>query len=165
MAWLNEDGLYLKYGTEKTTANKAGEYVTTGPLRMIEVLIDLTALTETETVQSDVTFFPKMRIERVDVVTRTAATSGGTPALDVGLYRMDRTTAIDADGLVEALAMTAMDAAGETTSLSAPTTGTSVGNLIGTTTSLPAYITASRTTSDAFTAGAVAVRIFYTAAP
>ncbi len=161
---LHNTGLYQKYGTDKATPTTAGEYVTTGPQRMIECRIDLTDLTETETIQSDVVFFPKMRIEKVEVVTRTAATSGGTPALDVGLIRQDRSTEIDYNGLVEALAMTSMDAAGETVSLTAPVSGTSVGDLIGTTLANSGYISASRTTSDAFTAGVVDVRIYFSAA-
>lgn len=164
MAWMNEDGLYIKYGVEKTEGNTAGEYVTTGPQRMIEITIDLTEVTETDTIMSDVLFFPEGRIEKVEVYAKEAATSGGTPALDVGLIRMDRSTAIDLDGLVEALALTAIDAAGETTTLSAPVSGTSVGNLIGTVVANPGYITASRTTSDAYTAGVVDVRIYVSAA-
>jgi hypothetical protein len=37
MAWLNNDGLYLKYGTDKAVATTGGEYRTNGALREIEV--------------------------------------------------------------------------------------------------------------------------------
>ena len=159
-SYTNLDALHLKYGPDKATATKAGEYVTTGALREIEVRIDLTTLTEVEVIQSDALFFPKMRIEEVEVVTHTAAVTG--TAVDIGLVRTDRTTAIDADGFVAALITASMNAAGEKNVLRIGST--SVGALVGTTTTNPGYITASRTDSTAFTAGVIYVRIRYYAA-
>lgn len=160
MSWLN-DGLLKKFGVEKTVVNKAGEYVTTGAIREIEVNIDLTALTTTDAIMSDTTWIPaNVRIQDVQVITKTVATTGTSAALNVGLIRNDRTTMVDADGFVEALAVTAMDAAGETTTLSAPVSGTSVGNLIGTTIANTGYITAA-TSTGTFTAGEAIVKIRY----
>lgn len=162
-SWMNGDGLYKKYGTDKATANNCGEYITTGPQRMIEVAIpDLTALgdSSTPTIISDQTFFPKKRIEKIEVVNTTAATSGGSATLSVGLIRMDRTTELDYDGFIAQGALATFNAAGETVTYTAGTTA--AGALLGTTTTNPGYIVAYYGTA-AFTAGAVKVRIYYSA--
>lgn len=159
--WLNPDGLYKKYGVTKTTANTGGEYVTTGALREIEVNIpDLTALATGSSILSDVVFTPKMRIEEVEIVTTTAVTSGGSAVLNVGLVQTDRSTAIDVDGLVEALAIASFNAAGEKVVLRPG--ATSAGALIGTTPSAVGYLVADYDTA-AFTAGAITIRIRYRA--
>jgi hypothetical protein len=160
MAWLNNDDLYLKFGTEKATPQTAGEYRMDGPEHMIEIKLDLTTLTQTETIQSDTVFFPKnARISRVDVVTHTAAATG--TAIDVGLIRSsDRSTEIDYNGLLAAFPTGSMNADGETTKLTAGSTY--AGALIGTTTSTyVGHISASMTDATAFTAGVIYVRIYY----
>lgn len=153
--WLNGDGLYQKFGVTKTTPNVGGEYRTNGQLREIELKIDLTALTEAELVVSDQVFVPRERIFEVEVRTHTAAATG--VAIDLGLIRSDRTTEIDYDGLLAAFPTASMNAAGEKTILSDNTTYD--GALIGTTLTNPGYITCSRTTSTAFTAGLIYVTI------
>lgn len=161
MAWHNADGLYIQYGTEKTTPNAAGEYFTLGSLKEVEAYIDLTTLTTSDSIISDTTFIPKgVRIEEVQVVTLDGATTSDSAALNVGLIQTNRSSVIDDDGLVEALAASAMSDDGETTSLRAPVSGTSVGDLIGTTTANVALLIAS-TSTGTFTAGEVLVRIRY----
>lgn len=157
MAYSNKDGLYLKWGTERAAVNTAGEYKTFGSLREIEVKIDLTKLTESETVVSDTVFFPRCRIEEVEIVAHTAGATGA--GIDIGLIRTDRTTEIDYDGFVAALATTAFDTAHEKTVIRKGSTG--AGALIGTTTTNVGHITCSRTTTTAFTAGVIYVRIRY----
>lgn len=159
--WMNGDGLFVKLGTSEGTVGNAGEYTTLGPLRHIEVTIPaLTALTTTPAILDDNTWLPKnARIERVDLVTVTAATSAGSATLDIGLQKEDRSTQLDYDGLVAALAKTAYDAAGETNQINVGSTG--AGALIGTSlTDTKGYITANYTTA-AFTAGKLVVRIYY----
>jgi hypothetical protein len=158
--WLNNDKLYRKFGTTQATPATAGEYRLDGPEHMIEIQLDLTTLTQTETIQSDTVFFPKnARITKVEVVTHTAAATG--TAIDVGLIRStDRTTEIDYDGFLAAFPAGSMDAPGETTTLYEATTYN--GALIGTTTATySGHISASRTDATAFTAGVIYVRIFY----
>jgi len=159
MGWLNSDGLYLEFGTAKATANTAGEYITTGALREIEVKIDLTTLGTSPAIQSDTVFIPAgVRIEEVEIVTQTAATSGGSAVLNVGLIQTDRSTAIDVDGLIAAIAITSHDAAGEKTVLRVGSTG--AGALIGTTTANVGMLVADYDTA-AYTAGVIYVRIRY----
>lgn len=160
MAYLTPDGLYRKYGTEQATVQKGGEYRFDGPEHMIEIKLDLTTLNQNEVIQSDTIYFPKgARISKVDVVTHTLAATG--VAIDVGFIRSnDRTTEIDYDGLLAAFPLASMDTAGETTRL---TKGSSfAGAMIGTTTATyVGLISASATTSTAFTAGVVYIRIYY----
>src|SRR5687768_4698654 len=116
MAYTNPDGLRLKYGTERTTPNIAGEYRTYGRLHEVEVKLDLTALTETETIVSDVTVIPSgVIIQEIEINTKTAAATG--VAVDIGLIKLDRTTEVDYDGLVAAFPTASMNAAGEKTIL------------------------------------------------
>lgn len=160
MSWLNNDKLFLKYGTEKTRPNNDGEYRTVGAEREIELIVDLTKLTEVETILSDQVFFPKMRIEEIEVVARKGAASG--VAIDLGLIETDRTTEIDYDGLLTAYPLASMDADGEKNTVRIGSTG--AGTLIGKNVTKTGYITASRTTDTAFSAGELAIRIRYTAA-
>ena len=161
MAWHNSDGLLVKFGTEKAVATKAGEYRTTGALREIEVKIDLTTLTSSAAIISDQVFFPKMRIEEVEIVTHTAATSGGAATLDIGLIQTNRTTEIDFEAFANAVAITTLDAAGEKSVLRIGSSG--VGQLVGTTTANVGLLTANWNTA-AFDTGVIFVRIRYYAA-
>jgi len=154
---LNADGLFQKFGPTKAVPTTAGEYVTTGQLREIQVKIDLTGLTASEVVQSDQIFFPKMRIAEVEILTHTAAATG--TAIDIGLIATDRATEIDYDGLAAAFPTASMDTAGDKVTLLTDTTYN--GALIGTTTTSVGYITCSRTDSTAFTTGVIFVKIRY----
>lgn len=161
--YLDSTGLYRKYGTEKAVSTRTGEYPTKGGLREIECKITLSTLTETETPVSDVVFFPKMRVQEVEVITTTAAATG--TAIDLGLIQTDRATEIDYNGFLAAFPTAAMDLAGERTIFTAastvPASATGTGALIGTTTSNVGYITCSRTDATAFTAGELIIKIRY----
>lgn len=160
MAWTNNDGLIVKFGTEQGTAGKAGEYSTLGPVRLTEVLIDLTALGTAAAVLDEHVSFPSgARIERVEIINQTAATSAGSAVLNIGLQRLDRTTELDYDGFVAAAALATFNVAGERNTLDIGSTG--VGALVGTTLAHAGVLTADYDTA-AFTAGVVRVRISWT---
>lgn len=164
--WNNLDGLPIKYGALEATAGTAGEYVTNGPRRYVEVILaDLTTLTTTAAVVDYNVWIPKnARIEQVDVVTVTAATSGGSATLTIGLMKKDAlsqagyATLYSATGLISALAITAFDAAGETNVITVGSTG--AGASIGTTLTEKVLISAKYTTA-VFTAGKLAIRVYY----
>lgn len=159
MAWTNSDGLIVKFGTEEATVGTAGQYRTNGPLRMVELTCTLTGLGTAAAVQDQHCVIPSgSRIDKVEVVAETAATSGGSAALNVGLIRLDRSTELDYDGFVAAMPKTAIDAAGEYNTLTPGST--SAGALIGTTLAYAGVLTADYDTA-AFTAGKVKVRVFY----
>lgn len=163
-AWNNKDGLYLKYGPDRATAKKAGEYSVYGDMHEWKVTINLADLTETETVIDDTVWIPTgYRIQEVEMVTETAGATG--TAFDVGLARRATAgattlTEVDYDGLIAAAPIANHNAAGERTIFTAittvPASATGTGALIGTTlTTTGNLITASRTDSTAYTAGKV----------
>jgi len=159
MAWNDNAGLYQKYGTEQTVTSTGGEYRTTGAEREIEIRIDLTTLTESETVINDNIFFPTgVKIQEVEIYVETAAATG--TAIDIGLVRTDRTTEMDFDGIVAAMATASLTAGAK---LRLVKGSTSVGAYItnGTTVPFVGHITCSRTSATAFTAGVIKVRIRY----
>jgi hypothetical protein len=158
MATNNADGLLLKYGTAKAVANLGGEYRTYGRLHEVEIKMDLTALNQNEVIQSDITVLPSgVILQEVEVDVKTAAATG--VAIDVGLTRLDRTTELDFDGIIAALATASM-AAGKKIIIS--NGSTSAGALIGgSALANPAFVSASATTATAFTTGYVIITIRY----
>lgn len=158
-SWTNSDGLYIRYGTTEATVTTAGEYPTMpAGMHVTELRIPaLTALGTAAAIQANSTILPQgATIAEVVVIAETAATSGGSAVLNVGLVRLDRSTELDYDGLVAALALTAIDATGETTRLTKGSTG--AGALVGTELANAGILTADYDTA-AFTAGEVVVRV------
>lgn len=163
MSWNNDDGLYLKYGTEKAVPSTAGEYRLDGPQHMIEVGLDLTQAGASGAVAygtDNVSFPANAIIEKVEIVTKTAAdSSGDSGVLNVGLIRRDRSTEIDFNGILDAFPQASMNAIGETTTLTDGSTY--AGVLVGTTVGAnPGYLSFDYDTA-AFTAGYIFVRIYY----
>lgn len=157
--WTNSDGLRINFGVDEATAGTAGEYRNDALERMVEVVINCTPLGTAAAIQDQFVTIPAgVRISAIKIITETAVTSGGSATLNVGLQRLDRTTELDYDGFVAALALASFNAAGETVTL---TNGvTSAGALVGTTTANPGYITADYDTA-AFTAGRIRVQVYY----
>lgn len=158
--WLNTDGLFIKTGRDEGFSLRGGSISVAGPLEVIEFDLNLTELTSTATILIDSLRIPRgARIERVEVVNETAATSGGAAVLDLGVVQEDRSTGAVPLGLVSGLALASINApAGRVNNL---TTGvTSAGSLVGTTLAAQGLIT-GRFTTAAFTAGRVVVRVFY----
>lgn len=159
MAWMDNAGLYRKYGTEQTVPEVGGEYRTVAELREIEFKLDLTKLTGTATniKGTDNIFVPTgFVVEQVEVVVDVAAVGTGA-TLDVGLIRTDRTTEIDYQAFVKALAQTSLTAGNKITIIKG---STGAGDNVGTGVALPniGQLTANYGTA-AFTAGVVVVRI------
>jgi hypothetical protein len=161
MSYFNADGLLQKYGTEQSTPNVAGEYRTTGSDHEIEVVIDLTTLDQTEAIQSDVTVIPAGAfIKEVELTVQEAAATG--VALDVGLIRLDRSTELDYNGLIDAEVKADIDNLGDVISYTAAGVGASSGGaLIGTVLVYTGHITASATTATAFTTGIMRIKVRY----
>ena len=159
MGWYNSDGLYVKFGTEEGAVGAVGEYTTRGSTRQSEITLDLTTLTSSDVILDYSSIIPKDAfIEAVEIETKVSATSGGSATLSVGLYKTDTTTAISATALVSALAVATIGNAGTRTTLTLGSTG--AGAKIGATPGFPALISAKYGTA-AFTAGKVAIRVFW----
>jgi hypothetical protein len=172
MGWYNADGLYVKFGTEEGAAGEVGNYKNPadGSQMVAELFIADMRVPGTATVGPGVPssggtvisyncVIPKnARIEKVELITQTAVTSGGSATLDLGLKKTDNSTELDYNGLLAALPIASFNAAGET--YTAIIGATYVGALIGTTLSENGYLTINYGTA-AFTAGAIRIRIFY----
>lgn len=162
MAYMDTAGLYQKYGLEQVVPMAGGEIRNDGDVREVDLKITLTDLTASQAIikgTDNIEMPAGFTIEEVQIIADTAATSGGAATLDIGLIRKDRTTDIDANGLVAAMALTAIDTTGENTTLVKGSTG--AGALVGTTVGTnPGHFTANYTTA-AFTAGVLTVRIKY----
>ncbi len=163
--WLNNDNLYLEFGTTKAVVEPAGEFKQYGDNRVVEVLIDLTTLTSTAAIQSNTLFFPSgtsnIFIEKVQMVTEVAAASG--TSFSVGLIQDDRSTIPTnySTAFINAEVLANCDALGEAITYTAGTThaGGLIGSAPSATTGPGYYITAL--SSGTFTLGKVRVRIFY----
>jgi hypothetical protein len=161
--WFNQDGLFIRYGQKEVEPQKTGVFGTAadGGTHVVETKLDLTALTSTHAIIDEGVYIPKNYIlERVEIVTEVAATSGGSATLTIGTRRnSDRTTDVDVAGVVSALALTAMDAVGETTVLRQGSTsaGTKVGAVLS-----ADHVTklVARANVADFTAGKVTVRMY-----
>ena len=154
--YLDPDGRYRKYGVTKAVPTTAGDYLSYGDTRMIELQIDLTTLTTSAVIQNDVTIFPTNSfIEEIIVDTETGAT-GGT-SFSVGLVQHDRTTAVSTTAFLSAVPIADHTTAGQRKSYTIGVTG--VGANVGTTVANLGYITALA--AGTYTAGKVKVRIKY----
>lgn len=157
--WLDNAGLYQKYGVDQTTSGTGGEYRTNGKEREIEFTLNLVTLTEAETVVDDNIFFPVgVKITEVEIFVETAGATG--VAIDVGFQRTDRTTEIDYDGLLAAWVVATMTVGNKVVLRKG---GTQAGAMVGSgvATTNVGHITASRTTATAFTTGLIKITVRY----
>lgn len=157
--WINSDGLRVRFGTDEATTVRGGSVQPNGEDLQIIFKVKLTeAATGSALIPrtQGIVIPAGVRLEEVMVKVDTAATSGGSATLNLGLNRLDTTTAIDADGLVAALALTSIDAAGDTLALRVGST--SVGALVGTTLAYPGVLVFDYDTA-AFTAGELTVTV------
>jgi hypothetical protein len=161
LGWVNNDGLIVRYGTQEGRVVRGGETPAAGEYRTELVKFTLADLATTEKYVGGgigVVLPRNARIDSVEVITETVATSGGSATLDIGLIRNDISTTYDDDGLVAALPLTSLNVAGEKTVLAAGETY--AGALVGTVLANVGVITASYNTA-AFTAGEVTLRVNY----
>lgn len=180
-SWIDGDGMVRQFGPQKTVAANAGDYLSYGDTREIEVTLNLANLTTTATVQDLNTYFPtgtQTFIEEVEVETDVGMTVGSATAFSVGLgYLTSGTyvtigqntyppvTTISDTAFVAGMINASVTTAGQKTIL---TTGsTYAGAYIGSTsaaTTQSNYITA-KSVGGTYTAGVVKVRIRYRGLP
>jgi len=159
-SWMNNDGLYIQYGTQKAVPTTAGDYLSYGEWRDIEFTVNLAGTAGTYVVANTTFLGTNIFLESVNLDVEVAA-AGGT-SLSIGTRRLDRTTDISTTNIVNA-SLTATLAQGASVTL---TGGSSTaGSLVGTTITTSqladgaAYLT--YTTAGTFTAGTVKVRLRY----
>jgi hypothetical protein len=164
--WVNNDGLKVRFGTEEVEVTQGGSFRNNDLEMVHELDVSLTDLT-TGTAISDLEVYDNVVIpeghivSKVEIYTQVAATSGGSAALNVGLVATDYTTITDSDGLVNALALTSIDAAGETTTVVAG--DTAAGALMGTALASAGVLSVD-VDSAVYTAGRLRIRVYTIAA-
>lgn len=146
MTWLNDDGLYVKFGLEEASKARGGDVRTVDGTYKLQFIVDYTdVLSATEVLYDNRTstqsgtlgvLVPKgMHIRGVEFEVVDAFTSSGTIGTStfvMGLIKAsDRSTALDADGFTTtSFTGGSLDVDGERTYLDGAATGN--GALIGT---------------------------------
>jgi hypothetical protein len=160
--WMNNDGLFIKYGDDEGRAGKAGQFAEGGAgVHVIQFDLTMSTLVASggsSAIVDDNVFVPAgYRVVRVETQALTVVASSGGGTLDVGLIRRDRSTELDYNGFVAAAAVASLDAANETNTYNI--VSGAGGALIGTTLANSGYITANYGTA-VFQSGLVRVRIY-----
>jgi len=156
MSWYNDDGLYVRFGTEKTVPALGGENSTEGQIRRVNIDFEFSdlAATGTEKIIGEGVVIPSGVFLKSATLEVLEAFAGATATLTLGLIDTDRTTAWDADGIDAAIAVTAIDAIGDTIACDGALVGTVLSNSVG------GYVTATEGTA-AFTAGKARLTLEY----
>lgn len=165
-SWTNGDGLFIQYGTSKSTPTTMGDFLSYGDTREIEFTLTPSGLTTSPVIQGNTTFLPTgVLVESIETRVEGTAPAGGT-SISIGTMRADRSTVVSNTALLNAQLLASHDAAGETNTYSVPAAAGG-GALIGTITSFTdgfAYITAL--CAGTYTgAGTMKVRIRYRGVP
>lgn len=173
--WLNNDGLFVKFGVDEGDVIKGGQVRPSSDIYTFKAVIDNTdarsatyQIVGAADALSDGSFgvvLPKgIRIKGIEIVTLTAFTSSGTigsSTFSLGLKQAsDRSTELDHDGFTTASFVgSALDAAGERTYVTIGSTG--AGALIGTTLASNGILVVANTAhaTHPFTAGRAQVNI------
>lgn len=157
--WVNSDGLAVKFGTEEAAIGRAASVEDTfGELQMSTVHFDYTDVAATAQILDYTSPLIKgTRIASVHVLCETAATGSGA-VLNIGLIKEDFSTELDYNGLIAAVPLASIDAAGEV--YDGIVGATYTGALVGTTLTEDGWLTVDYDTA-AFTAGKWVVTVRY----
>ncbi len=159
MSWTNSDGLVVRFGTDKGTEKNSGT-TEDGVHRTLVHKFAFGDIANTDVTAAD----PESPFLPADsVITRatlyvTTAFVGATATLDIGL-KVAAGTNTDDDGIDAAIAVTALDAIGDTINCNGAYVA-SVGNLTGLRITADQYIMTTWDTA-AFTAGAATLVVEY----
>lgn len=156
MAWTNADGLEVLMHGEQGNVNGKGSTVTSVRNQLVVAIEDATNIPSSADTPGalDGMIPAGAYITNAYFIVETGFTSGGAATLDIGLYQKDGTV-IDADGVDAAIALAAIDTAGEVV--------VNDGALVGGTATVganDAYVELKYNTA-AYTAGAAKLVIEY----
>lgn len=160
--WTNADGLVIQLGNTEATLGKGGTYDDVrGGSTCIEFVVQHTdiPLTTATVIDQMVTLPAGVILETVEIIAETAVTSGGSATIDFGLQRLDRTTELDYNGIVAALAITALNAAGKRVVIQNGSTG--AGALFNGTATANAGVFTLNALVAALTAGKLRIKLFF----
>lgn len=166
-AYKNADGLTVRYGTNEATVTRVGQFAGTTPgQHVVEATVDLVRLSALSTFGSDidvilddaVTIPNGAMIEKVEL-TVMEVSAGASATLDFGLIDQDRSTALDADGLIVA-GTTGWHTSAIGTKVEYTQGSTEHGALVGTVLTNTGLLCA-QVDGAAYTAGVVKLRVFF----
>jgi hypothetical protein len=173
-SWLDNDGKFRQYGTQKAAADAGGEFIMPGPNRIYEARLDLTTLTTLPLAIDYTSLFPasntQIFVEKVEIDVEVASLGGTSFSVGTGfmtpgtLANPPAITAISNTAFVNAMIQAATTPAGTLLTLTAGSTY--AGGYIGTTSADQThknYITALAV--GTYTAGVVKLRIYYHGIP
>ncbi|HEY2810542.1 MAG TPA: hypothetical protein VGJ00_04035 [Rhabdochlamydiaceae bacterium] len=160
--YFDNDGLFRRYGTDKTVPATGGEYRNPSETREIEFMLDLTKLTTTAQIIDEQVYMPlNVWVESADIDVQIAGATGTT--FSVGLVKSSTRDSADATDA----AIIAAEVTGVWSVLGNKLTYfpgvAKAGSVLGTTTTTsnaPSYFTA-KITGSTFTTGLIKVRIRY----
>jgi hypothetical protein len=119
--WTNSDGLVVGFGTHSVDNEVAAVVSERGPVKVMQMYVKATNLVATASVVASTQPPQAVRIKRGSVINRAkfqvvvpfATSASGT--LTIGTFKADAAATVDdADGIDATIAVTAIDAIGET---------------------------------------------------
>lgn len=148
--WTNDDGLPVRFGLDAAETQREGSPAQSGPYKTLIaeiVAADLPAVGTSDFINHEAAscFIPKGAILKSATLEVTEAFAGATGTLSLGTAQKDGTV-IDADGIDATIAVTAIDAVGDSIACD----GALVGAVASS--SVDSYLTVLNGTAD-FTAG------------
>jgi hypothetical protein len=159
MSWTNSDGLVVRFGTDKGTEKESGSTEANVHRTLVHKFAfgDI-ANTDVTAADPESPFIPADSVITRATLYVTTAFVGATGVLDIGLKVADGTNTDD-DGIDAAIAVTALDAIGDTINCNGAYVS-SAGNLTGLRITADQYIMTTYDTA-AFTAGAATLVVEY----
>jgi hypothetical protein len=159
MSWTNSDGLVVRFGTDKGTEKESGSTEANVHRTLVHKFAfgDI-ANTDVTAADPESPFIPADSVITRATLYVTTAFVGATGVLDIGLKIADGTNTDD-DGIDAAIAVTALDAIGDTINCNGAYVS-SAGNLTGLRITADQYIMTTWDTA-AFTAGAATLVVEY----
>ena len=159
MSWTNSDGLVVRFGTDKGTEKNSGT-TEDGVHRTLVHKFAFGDIANTDVTAADPEspFLPADSLITRATLYVTTAFAGATATLDIGL-KVAAGTNTDDDGIDGLIAVTALDAIGDTINCNGAYVA-SVGNLTGLRITADQYIMTTWDTA-AFTAGAATLVVEY----
>lgn len=118
-AWVNDDGLAVRFGLDQSKLGPASRPTTQGEIQQLVidiVAVDITDVDVAPLIYHHVGLPQKAHILRADLyVTKVWTVGAGAASLDIGLYHDDGDgtyTVLVVDGIDEDIALTALDSVG-----------------------------------------------------
>jgi hypothetical protein len=161
MAWTNDDGLTIKFGTERGQVKNSG-WNMTSQIKTLTHKFTYEDIADTDTAAVDVAntaCIPAGSVIKSATLYVTTAFAGATAVLDIGL-KVAAGTNTDDDGIDAAIAVTALDAVGDVIQCDGAYVMEQTGNLTGIRLTADQYIMTTYDTA-AFTAGAATLVVEY----